>query len=85
MSMRSIYLTLAAIGAAGGFTMDLLVTSLVFWIYLFGEAKRVGIQQRWVFVALNLVIGLSCALPLFLWARERALSRQSPAVALQTH
>lgn len=64
---------LFANGAAGGFTADLLVTSLVFWIFLFAEARRVGVPRPWIFVLLNLLIGLSCALPLFLWAREGAL------------
>jgi len=58
-------------GAAGGFATDLLVSSLVFWIFLFAEAKRLGIPRSWLFVLVNLVIGLSCAFPLFLWARER--------------
>lgn len=64
-------------GAAGGFTMDLLLTSLVFWIFLFPEARRAGVGRPWLFVVLNLVIGLSCALPLFLWARERAAKRDA--------
>jgi len=63
---------LFANGAAGGFATDVLVSSLVFWIFLFRESKRVGVRHAWVFVVLNLAIGLSCALPLFLWARERA-------------
>ncbi len=58
-------------GAAGGFTADLLTSSLVFWIFLFAESRRVGVGRPWLYVAINLVIGLSCALPLFLWARER--------------
>jgi hypothetical protein len=59
-------------GAAGGITADILVSSLVFWIYLFREARLRGIRHAWVYVVLNLAVGLSCALPLFLWARERA-------------
>ena len=66
---------LFANGAAGGFTADLLVSSLVFWIFLFAEGTRVGVGKLWLYVVLNLLIGLSCALPLFLWARERALAR----------
>ncbi len=61
-------------GAAGGFASDLFISSFVFWIFAFTEARRVGVARPWVFVLLNLVIGLSCALPLFFWARERALA-----------
>jgi len=59
-------------GAAGGFSADLLITSLVFWIFLFPAARRAGVSRPWVFVLINLAIGLSCALPLFLWRRERS-------------
>ncbi len=62
-------------GAAGGFTVDLVVSSVVFWIYLFPEATRVGVPRPWLYVGVNLAIGLSCALPLFLWVRERARQR----------
>ncbi|MCZ6711131.1 MAG: DUF2834 domain-containing protein [Gammaproteobacteria bacterium] len=56
---------LFANGAAGGFTADLLITSTVFWIYMF---SRVGGPAPWLFIALNLTIGLSCALPAYLYA-----------------
>ncbi|MBL6691012.1 MAG: DUF2834 domain-containing protein [Pseudomonadales bacterium] len=54
---------LFANGAAGGFTADLLVSSFVFWGYLFWrQADRI-----WLFILLNLTIGLSCALPLYFY------------------
>ena len=62
---------LYANGAAGGFATDLFVSSFVFWIFLLAEARRCGVRRPWVFVLVNLLIGLSCAFPLFLWARER--------------
>ena len=51
--------------AASGFTADLLITSLVFWIFLF--SRRQG-PSPWLFIVLNLTIGLSCALPAYLYA-----------------
>ncbi len=60
---------LFANGAAGGFTADLLITSLVFWIYMFNRQDG---PAPWLFVALNLTIGLSCALPAYLYASIRA-------------
>jgi len=62
-------------GASGGFATDLLISSAVFWIFLFPEARRGGVRSPWIYVLINLLIGLSCALPLFLWARENALDR----------
>ncbi len=62
-------------GAAGGLTTDLLISSLVFWIFLFPEARRTGVGRPWIYMLINLGVGLSCALPLFLWARERTAAR----------
>lgn len=53
--------------AARGLSSDLLISSVVFWVWLVhSRAKR-----AWLFVVLNLTIGLSCALPAYLYARER--------------
>jgi hypothetical protein len=57
--------------AASGFTADLLVSSLVFWLMMAAERRRSpdAPNPAW-FVALNLLIGLSCALPAWLYARQ---------------
>lgn len=55
---------LFANSAAAGFTADLLITSLVFWIYMFSRSEG---PAPWLFIALNLSIGLSCALPAYLY------------------
>jgi hypothetical protein len=56
---------------AAGFTTDLLITSLAFWIWSYVEAKRRGMRFWWAYVATNLAVGLSFAFPLFLYVRER--------------
>ena len=56
---------------ASGFTADLLITSAAFWIWSFGEARQRRLKYWWCYVVLNLAIGLSCALPLFLYFRQR--------------
>lgn len=58
-------------GAAGGFTVDLLVSSLVFWLFMFQQHKRDKGPSPAGFIVLNLLIGLSCAFPAYLYARER--------------
>jgi hypothetical protein len=50
-------------GAAGGFTADVLVSSLVFWVYLISRRT----PETWLYITVNLLIGLSCALPLYLY------------------
>lgn len=64
-------------GAASGFAADLLLSSLVFWLAMFGEKARSGGPGPAPFIVLNLLIGLSCALPAWLYAREAAAARQS--------
>ena len=63
-------------GPAAMFTTDLLISSLVFWLFLFYEGQRLGMKNRWVYVAANLLVGLSLALPLFLYFREATLERR---------
>jgi hypothetical protein len=58
--------------AAGGFTADLLFTSLVFWIFMFHQRSREKGPRPILFIVLNLLIGLSCAIPAYLYARERS-------------
>ena len=50
-------------GAAGGFTADLLISSAAFWMFLFVMKA----ERLWLYILLNLTIGLSCALPLFFY------------------
>ncbi len=54
-------------GATGGFTVDLVVSSVAFWLYIVVRWRKHSGPAPWPFVALNLLIGLSCALPLFLY------------------
>lgn len=58
-------------GAAGGLSADLLFSSFVFWLFMFMQQKRGKGPGPWPYVALNLLIGLSCALPAYLYSRER--------------
>ncbi|PIP91387.1 MAG: hypothetical protein COW01_03810 [Bdellovibrionales bacterium CG12_big_fil_rev_8_21_14_0_65_38_15] len=50
-------------GAAGGFSADLLISSLSFWIFIYYTKWT----RLWPFVTLNLLIGLSCALPIYFY------------------
>ncbi len=58
-------------GATGGLTADVLISSFTFWFFLHYEGRRRGVRSLWLYVLVNLLIGLSCALPLFLRAREK--------------
>lgn len=51
---------------------DLAIASIAFWVWISGEAPKLGLRW-WPYVILNLVVGLCFALPLFLAKREQAL------------
>lgn len=56
--------------AATTATADVLVASLAFWVFLFVEARRWRVRYWGLFVVANLGVGLSFALPLFLYFRQ---------------
>lgn len=58
--------------ASSGFSADLLLSSFVFWLFMFHQLRKAHNPQPYLFIILNLTIGLSCALPAYLYARERS-------------
>ena len=70
VSLPGFVAALFANPAASGFTSDLLITSFVFWIAMFQQRSRGKGPSPIIFIALNVLIGLSCALPAYLYARE---------------
>lgn len=54
--------------------VDFAISCLVFWSFVFVEAKRLNIKWSIVFAIATCVIGLSFALPWFLYRREAALA-----------
>ena len=58
-------------GAAGSFTVDLLFSSFVFWLFMFHQFKKSNGPKPYIFIVLNLTLGLCCALPAFFYAREK--------------
>ena len=63
---------------SSGFALDVFVSSIVFWIFVFREGRRLQMKFLWIYVVFNLTIGLSFALPLFLLMRLQN-SRLSPS------
>lgn len=59
------------------FGLDLIVSSLVLWLFVFSEGRRRAMRNLWVYVICNLAVGVSLALPLFLFFRERKLKTES--------
>lgn len=55
--------------AAGGFAADLVISSLVFWVVMIRQRLHRRGPAPLPFILLNLAVGLSCALPAWLYAR----------------
>jgi hypothetical protein len=62
--------------ASSADTVDLFTSSFVFWIFVFKEGTKRQMKFLWVYVVVNLIIGLSCALPLFLGMRLHHLKTE---------
>lgn len=61
-------------GTGAAFT-DLAIANLAFFCWLFPESRRLSMRRPWVYLLISCFIGLSCALPLYLYMRERASGR----------
>jgi hypothetical protein len=55
------------------FGLDVVLSSVVLWIFVGVEGRRKGMQRLWLPLAAILTVGVSLALPLFLYMREARL------------
>ena len=58
------------------FGLDVIVSSFALWLLVFSEGRRRGMRNLWLYVICNLAVGVSLALPLFLFFRERRLNAE---------
>ncbi len=61
------------------FGMDVIMSSVVLWLFVFSEGRRLRMRNLWLYVICNLAVGVSLALPLFLFFRERKLNAEAYA------
>jgi hypothetical protein len=54
----------------GFFGWDVIISSVVLWVMVVVEGRRADLGHRWIPIAANLAVGVSLALPLFLYMRE---------------
>jgi hypothetical protein len=52
------------------FTADIVISSLVLWVFIYFETRKRAIKYWWLAILANLTVGVSLALPLFLLLRE---------------
>ena len=53
------------------FALDLVIATLVFWYLVISETRRLAMKFSGLYILAAVTIGLSFALPLFLYFRER--------------
>jgi hypothetical protein len=66
---------------SGFFGLDVIVSSVVFWVFVYSEGTKLKMRRLWIYVAANLLVGVSLGLPLFLLLRESKIGRASVATA----
>ena len=59
------------------FGMDVVASSLVLWAFMWFEGSRLKMKSLWIYIASNLLVGVSLALPLFLLMRQRKLEEST--------
>ena len=59
------------------FGLDVVVSSLVLWVFVSFEGASHGRRYTWAPIVASLAIGVSAGLPLFLFLRESASNRHT--------
>ena len=54
-------------------TFDLLIAVIVSWAFIYRESRALQMRRWWLYTVATLGVGLSFALPLFLYFRETRL------------
>lgn len=73
LDLRLFFEQLFANRSAGFFGLDVMVSSLVLWAFVYIEGRRARVRHLWTPIAANLAVGVSLGLPLFLYLRETQL------------
>ena len=56
---------------------DLLISALIFFVFVFIEGARIKMKKLWVYVPATLMIGLSFGMPLFMYYRSKHLEESA--------
>ena len=76
LDLRLFVEQLFATQISGFFAMDVVVSSVVLWVFVFVEGRRLGMRRLWLPIAASLAVGVSLGLSLFLYLREQQLQRR---------
>jgi hypothetical protein len=59
--------------AVASVTVDILIASTAFLIWMIVESRRLGMRNWWIYIVLTFSLAFAFAFPLFLMMRERKL------------
>ncbi len=62
---------------SGFFAMDVIVSAVVLFVFIFAEGRRLEIPNLWLPVVATLSVGVSLGLPLFLYMRQSKIERKT--------
>jgi hypothetical protein len=68
------FLSIFANQVSGAVAADLLISAFIFFLFVYLEGRRLGMQRLWIYPVLTLGVGLSFGMPLFLYFRERRMA-----------
>ena len=77
LDMPLIVQQLFANNISGFFGLDVVVSSMVLWVFIYSEGTRLKMRHLWVYIVCNLLVGVSLGLPLFLMMRQSNLDRST--------
>lgn len=77
LDLQLLFSQLFANNISSFFAIDLLISAIVFWVFLYRELQRYQMRNWWVYVTATLTIGLSFAFPLFLYFRASRIEALS--------
>lgn len=70
LSIRLLFSQLFANPVSSFFGVDVIVSSVVLWAFIYQEARRRRLKLWWLCVLASLTVGVSLGFPLFLLLRE---------------
>jgi hypothetical protein len=75
LSPRLFVQDLFASGVSGFFGLDVVISAIVVCGFVIIEGRRLGLRRQWLPITAVALVGVSLALPLFLYQRQVHLDR----------
>jgi hypothetical protein len=75
LDVRALIAQLFGTPVSAFFGLDVIVSALVLWTFVYAEGTRRRMNRLWAPVVASLLVGVSLGLPLFLYMRERQTTR----------